>query len=99
MRITQHLPALPEALALQRQRAAGARASVSGEAEASPQPPADVAAWFEAQSLPVRYAAALGCAALTDLALLTEEDLREVGMKAAERRRLLAAAHAGPALG
>ena len=45
-------------------------------------------------SLPVAFASALGCESLNDLPLLTEHDLKEVGMKAAPRRRLLHAAAA-----
>jgi hypothetical protein len=51
-----------------------------------------VADWFAALALPLSYATDLGCATVAELALVTEEDLKEVGMKPAERRRLLVAA-------
>jgi hypothetical protein len=57
----------------------------------------EVTAWFAAQGLPLAFAAALGCETVADIALLTEEDLKEVGMKAAQRRRLLSAAAGGSA--
>jgi hypothetical protein len=54
--------------------------------------PADVAAWFEAQGVDASFAAALGCESLRDVTLLREDDLREVHLKPAQRRRLMAAA-------
>ena len=54
--------------------------------------PDDVAAWFQAQAVDAAFAAALGCESLRDVTLLKENDLREVGLKPAQRRRILAAA-------
>ncbi len=51
-----------------------------------------VADWFAALALPLSYATDLGCATVAELSELTEDDLKEVGMKPAERRRLLVAA-------
>ena len=65
---------------------------------AAPPPPQQAAAasavadWFAALALPLSYATDLGCATVAELAQLTEDDLKEVGMKPAERRRLLVAA-------
>jgi hypothetical protein len=71
---------------------AAAPAAAAAQPQTAPQTaPADVTAYFTALSLPLSYAAALGCATISDLALLTEEDLREVNMKPLERRRLLTA--------
>jgi len=53
--------------------------------------PADLADWLAGLSL-TAYAEPLGLAGLADVAMLAEEDLKEAGLKPAERKRFLAAA-------
>ena len=74
-----------------------AAAAATGDAATTPTRkaglvPKDVAAWFEAQAVDAAFAAALGCESLRDVTLLKEDDLREVGLKPVQRRRILAAA-------
>ena len=77
------------------QAAASASAAAAGVAAAPPggsSVPSEVAAWFQAQAVDAAFAAALGCESLRDVTLLKEDDLREVGLKPAQRRRIMAAA-------
>ena len=56
--------------------------------------PPDVTAWFSALGVPDSFAVSLGIESLRDIPLLQEDDLREVGMKPVQRRRVLQAAQA-----
>ena len=73
-----------------------AAAAAAGDAATAPTRkagvPDAVAAWFQAQAVDASFAAALGCESLQDVTLLKENDLREVGLKPVQRRRILAAA-------
>jgi len=58
---------------------------------AAPGLPEDLASWLAGLSLSA-YAEPLGLVSMDDVSVMAEEDLKEAGLKPAERKRFLAAA-------